>query len=93
MTYARRVDANHAAIVRELEQAKVTVKDLSRAGAGWPDLFVARREVGFFVEVKSRGGKLTPEQRQFISDFPRHVIVATCAEDVISELDVREFGE
>jgi hypothetical protein len=55
--YRRRVDANHACIVRALEQLGHTVLDLSAVGGGCADLLVRFRDGAMlFVEVKTAAG-------------------------------------
>ena len=61
MNYARRRDANHAAIVAALRQVGATVLDTSAIGvAGAPDAVIGFRGVAYFIEIKnpaSRYGK------------------------------------
>ena len=54
MSYARRPDANQAAIVAELRQIGATVIDLSAVGIpGLQDLLVGFRQQTFLLEVKN----------------------------------------
>ena len=48
-----KLDANHAAIVRDLRMAGCTVVDLSKVGGGCPDLLVGRGRSTYLLEVKS----------------------------------------
>jgi hypothetical protein len=93
MRRAARRDSNHAAVVAELRAAGVTVCDLGSLGGGVPDLLVRRRECVLLVELKRpEGGRVTDHQRRFIADWGAHVIVARSTEEVLAELDRREFG-
>ena len=65
-----RVDANHGAIVAALRRVGCNVLDLSRVGAGCPDLLVSCRRRGglpdlLLMEVKTAKGKFSADQRKF----------------------------
>ena len=84
---ARRTDANHGALIRDLRKAGFRVHDTSRLGDGFPDLVIYRPDVGVrLVEAKDGSKapsrrKLTAAEAAFARDFP--VIVATCLEDIV----------
>lgn len=87
-------DANHAALVAELQARGYAVTDLASAGAGIPDLLVSKNGVARLVEVKrdaraARGAKrgatqaaTTARQEAFRAKHPGIVIVAVTVEDV-----------
>lgn len=92
MTYLRRVDRNHATIVRELQQRGMSVVSLARMGAGVPDLLVGWRGIDRLVEVKAP--KARPRGRSMRATDARQqdfamtwngapVIRATTPEDVV----------
>lgn len=59
---ARKVDANHAEIVRALQKAGAHVTDLSAVGDGCPDLLVSRGGRWWLIECKD--GNLPPSARR-----------------------------
>lgn len=71
MRYAKRVDDNHAAIVRLLRSVPgVVVRDTSAFGDGFSDLMVIHRHALYFVEVKDgskvpSARRLTPAEEEF----------------------------
>lgn len=84
MRRAARTDGNHKQIVHELRQAGLTVYDISRMGNGIPDLIVCRTSRVLLVEVKDKGGRLTPDEVRFFEECPDGcAIVARSAEDVL----------
>ena len=87
--YARKVDLNHAQIRTELRQAGLMVVDTSRLGGGVPDLVVfdSRNARARWVEIKSKGGKLTPDELVFFEEWGDLVMMAYSTEDVL-----RAFG-
>jgi hypothetical protein len=83
MSWAHRVDIAQPAIVEGLRTAGYPVFQTSRLGNGFPDLLVGSK-AGHLVllEIKSKGKKLTPEERKFHQLFITHpiFIVETLAE-------------
>ncbi len=70
MRRAAKVDGNHGEIVQALRRVGCRVLDLSRVGAGCPDLLVSLPQRGripelMLMEVKTARGKLTQAQRIF----------------------------
>lgn len=70
MRLRARVDGNHAEIVQALRKVGCRVLDLSKVGAGCPDLLVSlppRKHLPELVlmEVKTARGKMTQHQRDF----------------------------
>jgi hypothetical protein len=63
MTYARRVDGNHAVIKKAFEQCGCSVVDLSRVGGGVADLLVAIPHFNMLVEVKPVGVGIRKDKR------------------------------
>lgn len=56
---------------------------LKRMGikAGVSDIFIARASKGFhglWIELKSKGGKLSPKQKEFIENMNREGYLAVC---------------
>jgi len=65
--YAKRTDANHKEIMQAFRGFGATVLDLSRQGMGCPDLLISHQGSMALVEVKTPGGKFTPQQELFMT--------------------------
>lgn len=83
MRRACKVDANQAEIVQALRDAGATVKDLSKVGQGCPDLLVGYNTVNYLIEVKVPGGKLTPDQRVFHSQWLGKVYIVRTSDEAL----------
>lgn len=66
MTYARKVDANQAEIVRAIEKIGAIVTPLYRLGHGVADLLISFRQRWCVMEVKTEDGELTSDQVRWI---------------------------
>ena len=70
MTYAKRVDLNHAEIVNKFRELGASVFDLSAVGRGCPDIMVGYNGQTVLVEIKSgEKKKYTEAQLKFISEW------------------------
>jgi len=70
MAYAKRVDSNHADIVKTLRDLGCSVFDTSRVAGGFPDLVVGRNNITCLVEVKAdEKSKFTPAQELFMMNW------------------------
>lgn len=67
--YRVATDHNQAEIVAALRDAGHQVVTLHGVGGGFPDLIVARGGRCWLVEVKTRGGRLTPAQVKFFEQW------------------------
>jgi len=63
--HRKATDHNQAEIVAALRDAGHQVVTMHGVGGGFPDLIVARGGQVWLVEVKARGGRLTPAQVDF----------------------------
>ncbi len=104
MRQRARTDAGHKAIVQALRKVGCQVSDTSRIGGGFPDLvvrFIQRRDENeggvvyhhswprvLLMEIKEPKGKLTPDQEEFIAEWPETVIVRS-VEDALAAVGVR----
>lgn len=88
MRRAARTDDNHVDIVRAFEKYGCAVLQLHAVGQGCPDLLVAFGEAMVMVEVKTKTGKLTAQQRAFTEKWPPGFVLVRDADDVfgVSEL-------
>lgn len=65
-TKAKR-DSNEREIIDALISVGASVWQISQPGV--PDLLIGLRGVTFLADVKSKHGKLTPFQQEFVSDW------------------------
>ena len=63
--YARKVDLNQKEVTEELRNLGYEVILTHTLGKGFPDMIVVDRSFPVFVELKSEGGKLTPDEELF----------------------------
>jgi hypothetical protein len=82
-----KVDANHAEIVRALRGIGAFVQSLADVGNGCPDLLVSFRGKWFVFEVKSPGGKLTPDEARWHNEARASVFVVFGAGEAIKILE------
>lgn len=76
MTYAKRVDLNHADVVKTLRSLGAGVVDMSRVGQGFPDLLVHYKGQCVLVEVKSgETKKFTTAQLKFMENWQGPTVV------------------
>lgn len=89
---AARVDTNQAEIVAGLRALGFNVAHTHTVGQGFPDIVVggntwygdSRLRL---VEIKSRGGKLTPKEEQFIEQWGEFAVIAYGIIDVLRAFD------
>ncbi len=80
--YARKVDSNHAAIVKELKRLGASVLVISCSETGAPDLLVGFRGADCLAEVKSPGRLPSTPQLDWASKWKgRHVALLTSKQD------------
>ena len=75
-----RVDANHGEVVQALRRVGALVFDLSRVGAGCPDLLVCHRGRLYLLEVKDGtkaacDRRLTKDEAAFAALWPVTVVL------------------
>ena len=71
MTYAKKVDKNHAEVRDGLRQLGYHVIDTSAVGKDFPDLLaVSKAGVIVLLEVKQPGEYPTEGQAKFLTGFP-----------------------
>ena len=70
MTYARKVDANHAMLVKALRDLGCSVFDSSRVGAGFPDAVVGKNGKTLLCEFKKNAkAPFTKAQQLFMTNW------------------------
>ena len=93
MTHRKRTDKNQKSIVEALRKIGCTVKVLSDAGGGVPDLLIGVEYVTILIEVKSKDnwyGKkgLSETQSDFLKEWKGGlVLVAYDAEDAVNKVN------
>jgi hypothetical protein len=88
MSYARRVDGNHAEIRDGLRAAGYTVLDLSKAACGIPDILaLSKCGASVFMEIKMPGEKLTDAERKFHAIYTGLCCVVFSLEDALDKLE------
>lgn len=83
---ARRVDANHARIVKAFRQMGCSVHDTSRLGGGFPDLVIGKHGLNVLVEIKDgskppSARKLTDDEAQFHAAWKGRVATVLDVDD------------
>ena len=82
MNYAKRTDGNHCLIMESFRRLGCSVVDLSRVGAGVPDLAVSLHKFTAYVEIKTETGTLEPSQIRFHRESKATIYVARTLKDV-----------
>lgn len=88
MSYARRVDANQADVVKALRKIGATVTHIHPLGHGVPDLLVSFRNSWYVMEIKD-GSKppsareLTPDERAWIAEQKALVAIINSPEEAV----------
>ena len=85
-----RVDRNQAEIVKGLREVGATVLLLHRVGQGAPDLAVGFRNCTYLLEVKATGGRLTPDEADFLLAWNGHAVVVYSLDDALRAIGAIE---
>lgn len=92
MRRAARTDATHSAIRKALRDSGFYVRDMSRVGEGWPDLFLAKGGTVLLAEVKD--GSLPPSHRRLTSaQADLHVTLARAGVQVVILTSVEDVKQ
>jgi hypothetical protein len=78
-----RVDKLQSEIVLGLRTAGVKVAITSNIGNGFPDLLVKFRGTLYLMEIKSKGGKLTQDERDFFDEWQDVTTVIYSLDDAL----------
>ena len=87
MRTAARVDANQAEIVSDLRDIGASVQHLHTIGKGCPDLLVAWKGYLWLFELKSKNGKLTPDEVRWIDEWPEPVFIVKTVDQAVDILN------
>lgn len=90
-TYAKRVDANQAAIVAALRQVGASVQPLHMVGQGCPDLLVGFRGQCFVLEIKNEARsasrqKLTPDEAHWHATWRGQLAIVCNAAEALAAI-------
>ena len=80
---AKRADANQVDIVKAFRKLGCTVEHLHTVGRGVPDLLVGHRALNHLVEVKSKKGRYTDDQKDWIAKWSGQVYTVSSIDDVV----------
>lgn len=81
----KRVDKNQKSVVSELRELGFTVGHTHVVGKGFPDFTVGFKNLNLLVELKSKNGKLTNDEKEFHDKYTGYVSVAFNSTDVIND--------
>lgn len=83
---ACKIDANQPEIVAALRKAGATVQVLSTVGKGVPDLLVGYKLHNILLELKVKGGQLTPQQKLWHGSWLGDVFVVYSPEEAVKTI-------
>jgi hypothetical protein len=89
VSFARRTDANHAAIVDAMRRVGFVVLDLSRVGGGIPDLWVYKAGRAVWVEIKD-GSKPPSKQRLTKAQEAFHALCRSGGVEIVTVTSVEQ---
>ena len=81
--YSAKKDANHNEIADVFRAAGYSVKDTHQI-KGFVDFIAASKDNVYFIECKSKYGKLTPEEKAFGESWPYPVWVLRSTDEAIT---------
>ena len=93
MSYAKRTDDNHTQVVTELRKylPEATIRDLSGAGGGIPDILLGWEGGNYLFEIKhpekpASRRSLTPAQVKFHTSWQGQVHIAHSAAEICAHI-------
>lgn len=81
-----KIDNNQRDIVIGLRAVGAKVAITSNVGDGFPDLLVKFRSILYLLEVKSKGGRLTQDEREFYDDWQDVTMVVYSLDDALKAI-------
>ena len=88
MRRAAKVDVNQREIVNGLRHLGCTVYSLSAVGQGCPDLLCGHAGKTYLLEVKTRTGRLTPDEITWHENWLGQVAVVRTLEEAADAVGV-----
>ena len=91
--FDRRKDNSQDEVIFAFKELGVTVRNVSRAGFGLLDLICADEFGTFLVDAKSKYGKLTDAQIEWLKGWPGEWYTARGIDDVMAIMTKRRMKE
>lgn len=89
MRRAAKIDKNQPDIVKAYRQIPgCAVKSMAGVGSGFPDLLVYYQGHYYLVEVKDKGGKLTPDQVTFHRSWPGKIHIVYTVKQALAVIGI-----
>ena len=88
-----RVDTTHGEIVAALRAVGASVQSLASIGKGCPDVLCSFRMRWYVLELKSPGGKLTPDECDWIQAARAEVHVCDSVEAALAAIGATQYRE
>lgn len=82
----KKTDSNQREIVEGLREFGATVFDTHMVGHGFPDIVVGYGGKNYLFEIKTDGGRLTPDEVKFIANWRGITYLVRCIEDCFQVL-------
>lgn len=86
MSYAKRSDTNQPEIVAALRQVGASVQPIYRLGRGVPDLLCGFRGRNFLLEVKYKGGALTPDEALWLDSWRGQAAIVRTIDEALQAI-------
>ena len=83
MRLIARTDANQASIVKALRDMGATVVCLHQIGGKCLDILVGHYGKNYLFEIKAPGGRLTPDEAEFLASWNGQASVIHSAEEAV----------
>jgi hypothetical protein len=81
-----KVDLNQVEIVAAIRKAGGRVLHLHQLGGGCADTLVMYHGVLLLMEIKSKGGRMTPDEQAFYNEWQECMVVVYSAEEALEAL-------
>lgn len=89
MRLRARVDKNQNEIIYALRGVGATVLLLHQLGGGCPDIAVGYKNETYLLEIKSKGGRLTQDERYFFDWWRGHAIVVYNVDEALRAIGAK----